>query len=394
MIIIFLFRALLILLVRSTFSLVALSLLFFVSYSSLYGQETKKPLLVDFSYSVRGDFGITVTDDPLNKKNNLSKSKKLTFTETGNTNNLMVLIDNKPIQVDFSRIRPKELELLEGEGKSSQHSFIDKSISLELTQTVKIIEGEQSGNLDTVLAVFSLKNNSKRNHSVSFRYMVDTFIGSNDGVPFTIPNHNGLCTTWANFNKPLSIPEYIEALEFPNLANPGTVAHLGTIVSAKHGNFAPIIQVLLTNWPGLNPLWNIPIDNMGRDSAIALYWKPVLLKPEASYECAFTYGLQPLTKSEGSSGLALSTGGVFETEKNAIIIAYIDKPTANEYVTLEMEGGLKLSAKTPAKQKVKILTGQPYAQVTWQVKCESQGSCKVSVTRSNEDKVYKEIRVR
>ena len=33
-----------------------------------------------------------------------------------------------------------------------------------------------------------------------------------------------------------------------------------------------------------------------------------------------------------------------------------------------MEGGLKLSAKTPAKQKVKILTGQPYAQVTWQVK--------------------------
>ena len=55
--------------------------------------------------------------------------------------------------------------------------------------------------------------------------MLDTFIGANDGVPFVIPGQKDLLTDMRNFSEK-EIPDYIEALENPDPANPGTVAHI------------------------------------------------------------------------------------------------------------------------------------------------------------------------
>ncbi|NBR06330.1 MAG: hypothetical protein EBT92_11215 [Planctomycetes bacterium] len=380
-------------------------LIFLFSRFSI-GQEAKKTPLVDFNFDPNGNFGVSLTEESyklLQKQNfgNVPIGKgirdgygRLTFAENGSTNNLMTMIDGVAINVKFPVSSFRELEQVDGEGKSWKNFYSDKTVGIDISQTVKIVEGEQSGNLDTVIAKFSLTNNSRKNHSFSFRYMLDTFIGSNDGVPFTIPNFNGLCNTFANFNTTSVIPEYIEALEFPNLANPGTVAHLGTVVSAKHGNFAPMSQVLLTAWPGINCGWLVPIDPFRRDSAIVMYWKPAIVKPGESYECAFSYGLQPLTKSVGANGIAISTGGVFEKGKNAIIIAYVDQPKIGDFVTLDLPEGLKISTKTPVKQKVKYIPGQPYGQVTWQIKLEEDGMKKVTISRSNGVSLSKEIRVR
>ena len=380
-------------------------LIFLFSRFSI-GQEAKKTPLVDFNFDPNGNFGVSLTEESyklLQKQNfgNVPIGKgirdgygRLTFAENGSTNNLMTMIDGVAINVKFPVSSFRELEQVDGEGKSWKNLYSDKTVGIDISQTVKIVEGEQSGNLDTVIAKFSLTNNSRKNHSFSFRYMLDTFIGSNDGVPFTIPNFNGLCNTFANFNTTSVIPEYIEALEFPNLANPGTVAHLGTVVSAKHGNFAPMSQVLLTAWPGINCGWLVPIDPFRRDSAIVMYWKPAIVKPGESYECAFSYGLQPLTKSVGANGIAISTGGVFEKGKNAIIIAYVDQPKIGDFVTLDLPEGLKISTKTPVKQKVKYIPGQPYGQVTWQIKLEEDGMKKVTISRSNGVSLSKEIRVR
>lgn len=361
---------------------------------------------MDFNFDSIGNFGVSLTEESyklLQKQSfgNVPIGKgvrdgygRLTFAENGSTNNLMTMIDGVAINVKFPITSFRELEQVDGEGKSWKNFVADKTIGIDISQTLKIVEGEQSGNLDTVIARFTLTNNSRKNHSFSFRYMIDTFIGSNDGVPFTIPNFNGLCITFANFNTPSVIPEYIEALEFPNLANPGTVAHLGTVVSAKYGNFAPMSQVLLTAWPGTNCGWLVPINPFRRDSAIVMYWKPAIVKPGESYECAFSYGLQSLTKSAGANGIAISTGGVFEKGKNAIIIAYIDQPKIGDFVTLDLPEGLKISTKTPIKQKIKFIPGQPYGQVTWQIKLEEEGMKKVTISRSNGVTLSKEIRVR
>ena len=385
---------------------ISLIFLVFIISSSSKGQEVKKTPLVDFNFDSVGNFGVSLTEESyklLQKQSfgNVPIGKgvrggygRLTYAEDGSSNNLMTMIDGVAINVKFPVTSFRELEPVDGEGKAWKNFVSDKTLGIDISQTLKIVEGEQSGNLDTVIAKFTLTNNSRKNHNFSFRYMLDTFIGSNDGVPFTIPNFNGLCNTFANFNTPSVIPEYIEALEFPNLANPGTVAHLGTVVSAKYGNFAPMSQVLLTAWPGTNCGWLVPIDPFRRDSAIVMYWKPAIVKPGESYECAFSYGLQPLTKSVGANGIAISTGGVFEKGKNAIIIAYIDQPKIGDFVTLDLPEGLKISTKTPIKQKIKFIPGQPYGQVTWQIKLEEDGMKKVTILRSNGVSLSKEIRVR
>ena len=64
-------------------------------------------------------------------------------------------------------------------------------------------------------------------HKVGLRVMLDTFIGANDGVPFTIPGKPGFVDTKADFGEK-QIPDYIEAVENPDdPKNPGTVARLG-----------------------------------------------------------------------------------------------------------------------------------------------------------------------
>ena len=65
--------------------------------------------------------------------------------------------------------------------------------------------------------------------------MIDTMIGDNDGVPFTVPGLPGLVTTFADFRQPKEIPDFIQALEVPNLRNPGTIAHM-TLVKVGLSN--------------------------------------------------------------------------------------------------------------------------------------------------------------
>ena len=69
-------------------------------------------------------------------------------------------------------------------------------------------------------------------------------------------------------------------------------------------------------------------------------------------------------------------------------------PKIGDFVTLDLPEGLKISTKTPIKQKIKFIPGQPYGQVTWQIKLEEEGMKKVTISRSNGVTLSKEIRVR
>src|SRR5262249_43045720 len=73
----------------------------------------------------------------------------------------------------------------------------------------------------------------------------DTYIGANDGVPFTIPGAAGLCDTQATFDGD-RVPDFIQALEHDNLSNPGTVAHVQFRLG---GAVEPPGKVMLGAWP-------------------------------------------------------------------------------------------------------------------------------------------------
>ena len=82
-----------------------------------------------------------------------------------------------------------------------------------MTQFVEVVPGEQSRLLDTCLVRYVIENQDGAAHTVGIRFLLDTYIGSNDGVPFTIPGAANLCDTQMEFNSTAEVPDFIQALE-------------------------------------------------------------------------------------------------------------------------------------------------------------------------------------
>src|SRR5262249_40586953 len=152
-------------------------------------------------------------------------------------------------------------------------------------------------------------------HKVGIRFLLDTFIGGNDGVPFTIPGDSTLCDTLKDLpaeDKDGKVPDFLQALEKPDLAHPGTVAHLR--LRPEDLKEAPV-RVTLGAWPNeklrvldrkaLGPatLWDVPLLSMKalglNDSAVTMYWQEQPLAAGASREVGFEYGLWDLASQGG-----------------------------------------------------------------------------------------------
>ncbi len=71
---------------------------------------------------------------------------------------------------------------------------------------------------------YDLVNEDTEMHRVGLRFLLDTYIGNNDGVPFIVPGSEKLCNTQQSFPTKKTVPDYIEALENDDPLNPGTVA--------------------------------------------------------------------------------------------------------------------------------------------------------------------------
>ena len=118
---------------------------------------------------------------------------------------------------------------------------------MQVTQTVEIVPGEQSGRLDTCLVRYTLHNTDSVAHEVGLRFLLDTFIGNNDGVPFTIPGKAGLCSTRQSFERPEEVPDYIQALEQDSLL--AARARWRTCNSRSPGPLESPSRVLLGGYP-------------------------------------------------------------------------------------------------------------------------------------------------
>ena len=67
---------------------------------------------------------------------------------------------------------------------------------IKVTQFVELVRGEQSRLLDTCRVRYRIENlPNGAERQVGIRFLLDTFIGGNDGVPFTIPGDSDLCDT-------------------------------------------------------------------------------------------------------------------------------------------------------------------------------------------------------
>ena len=310
------------------------------------GLKDPDPLL-EVTFSSNHRFGLLMRKekDPRNP----DQKKRLTFHEDGKSNNTCINIDGfgNLFGIEPGKGSRKETELKNNHGWEETWDF-DKQ-GIKVTQHVEIVRGEQSQKLDTCLVWYKVENYGTAERKVGVRMLLDTYIGANDGVPFVIPGQKGLLTDMHDFDEK-DIPDYVEALERPDLADPGTVAHLGLkgIVLPKM-QLEPIIQMIICRWPGSETRWKLDnirsIEGEGGeagDSCVVLYWPERLMAPKEVRYMAFTYGLGKMSATEGGTGktqLAVTSGGSFQPGGLFTVTGYVKGAEPGQKISLDLPGG-------------------------------------------------------
>ncbi len=187
------------------------------------------------------------------------------------------------------------------------------------------------------------------------------------------------------------IPDFLQALEKPDLAHPGTVAHLR--LRLDDVKEAPI-RVTLGVWPSeqlavldrdangpLTP-WNVPVLSMKsldpHDSAIVMSWKEQSLAPGEKREVGFEYGVGSLAGQGGRLGVTVD--GVFRPDGHLTVVAYVNEE-GDDSVTLTLPDGFKLLEGTatqsvPPPARAAKSGSRP---VTWQVQAGPTGKYEFTV---------------
>jgi hypothetical protein len=316
---------------------------------------------------------------------------KLTYDMHGRTNSTVLRIDGmdrivgkfggkweKFGEVDDGRGGKRRSPALVGRNKAGGQkveciwSFTE---GVQVTQVVEVVPGETvmvGGKpkrlLDTVRVRYLLENKGAQARRVSLRFLLDTLIGANDGVPFIVPGLPGLVNTFRDFSPADKVPPFIEVLERPDLKSPGVMARVNFKLGGKVE--APE-RVSLTHWTR-SFMYNIPVVPMGMDSAVVLYWKDSELKPGATRELGFAYGLGGVTSKMG--GLGVTVGGDFTPGGELTVVALVKAPQPGEKLTLKLPAGFTLAKGVEATQAVPAVkaAGQP-VPVTWRVMSPLRG---------------------
>jgi hypothetical protein len=397
-------------------------------------------------------FGLVMLTD----KDDEGQPKKLTFDQWGRTNNTCLRLDGREVLFGDDRAgRWEEREARRwrdeggGEHEGMQSVWSAAGGRVRVTQTVEVVPGEvtpgPTGRLvryrDTCLVRYRLENECRLvavrhprragepprgladlcdvrlenrgadGHEVGLRFLLDTFIGANDGVPFVIPGEPGLCDTCKEFDGPRRVPGYIQAQELDRLKNPGTVAHVQFRLG---GPIEPPDRVTLGAWPderlgewlkerrARGPLtgWDVPVlpirtvseeaarrpgQRANPDSAVAIYWAPRRLGPGEKREVGFAYGLGKVSAPQEDGGNFLLTGDAGAVEGRSFTVqAVVSRPTPGQTLTLTLPAGLELVGGSAAQAvpPVAASAARPSSTVTWQVRAPREGVYRVAVKSS------------
>jgi hypothetical protein len=345
--------------------------------------EVDKRPRVLWQYGPNMRFGITAIDT----------KKLLTYAADGNTNQTWLRVNGEEAEFGskVGRFVEKDLHLPpDADGKTfggSRSVWISGKIIytqiLELVPNKQptVIGGQRKLPLDTVRVRYVIENKEFRAYKIGLRIQVDTLIGANDGVPFTVPGLPGLVAQFADFPKAGPIPDFIQALEQPSLQNPGTVAHLSLKLGSKIE--APQ-RVSLTHWPGPITMWDVPLAPLSGDSAVVLYWNEKMLKPGDKREMGFEYGLGSVASTDPGGKLGITLGGSFEPGEAFAVTAYVQNPTKGQTLTLEVPDGLE---RVDGQEKQIVppaaVGSNNTSIVTWKVKVGQVGTFPLKVVSSN-----------
>jgi hypothetical protein len=332
--------------------------------------------------------------------------KRLTFDPWGRTNNACLRFDGTDERLfggPGGRWEESAAKIggddPDRQGVKSVWMCDDRKI--EVTQFVERVRGERSRLLDTCRVRYRIENRDSKPHTVGIRFLLDTFIGSNDGVPFTIPGESDLCATMKDLPKQArdgKIPDFLQALEKPSLEHPGTITHL----RLKLENLEAPARVTLGAWPneklrvlvrknadGPATRWDVPLlplKSLGlNDSAVTIYWKEAPLGPGKKREVGFEFG--PWSLATQGNRLAATVDGAFRPDGELTVVAYVNRSAedrADETVTLTLPDRFTLLEGDKEQRVPPLPRGarRGNVPVTWKVRAGPTGQYELTVKSS------------
>jgi hypothetical protein len=360
------------------------------SFGYSFDIDKKSELKLDFSHKPKSRnyrFGLFAADkkDPKDEAKNL----RLTYDQEGDSNNTRVRIDDS----DFLFAQLKSTSITEDKEDSKKRvwrvscDYLLKGERIKVSQFVQIVPGSQSGNLDTCIIRYTVENKGKNSHKIGLRMMLDTFIGSEDGVPFVVPGMDGFVTKFTEFTQK-DMPDFIEAMQFQNLDTPGVIAHLGLKgFQLPDCEPEPLYKLYLGENPGSKEFgYDADASDLAikkgkdgsrfTDSVAFLYWNERDTNPGEVREFVFSYGLGEISKPDGSSGgkLSVTTGGNTNAGKTFTLTALVKDATKGQAVVIALPEGVNLaSGETKEKTIVEVDRATQMSQVSWKVSASKAG---------------------
>jgi hypothetical protein len=360
-------------------------------------QPGQERLTLSFHPDRHGSFGLEMKDptDP-------ARQKRLSFDPRGKGDNIIVKIDDSEFFFHLPTLdHPNQSRKLPDQRKGMVNTKVFKEFNIEVEQHVELVAGT-SGNLDTCLVKFTITNKNKGTdkdavHRVGLRVMMDTYIGDNDGVPFTISGQKGFLDTMKEFQGK-DIPDYIEAIEKPETPDDlGTVVLMG-LRNLKLAGFElePVDRLRICHYPGSQTQWDWDMEPMNKDpnkkdSCVAIYWANQEMKPGAHRVMGYTYGLSGLSIEAGDSPVALSVPPLIRPHSEFLLTAYIWNAHKGQKIAIELPPGLELADKEEVEKSLE--KEKDRVQVSWKVKAGGMGEYDVTTRMGTRSKPFK-VKVR
>ncbi|MGI6673639.1 MAG: hypothetical protein ACOX53_04765 [Limnochordia bacterium] len=268
---------------------------------------------------------------------------------------------------------------------------------VQVWQVLSITRSSTTGLMDTAQIEYHVENLDTESHMVGLRLMLDTMLGANDGAPFRVEDR-ALTTDTVYYTQ--NMPEFWQA--FDSLSNPQVMAQ-GTL---RKPGIVPPDRTYFTNWGSVaDAAWNfdfIPGRDFTRvgewelDSAIALFWDPVVLGPGEARSYVTYYGLGGVTIAAGELIVGVTSPAQVPADTEGFqtfsIIAYVQNDGEGE--ALDVVAELKLPKElelvgSPAKASLGDLPAGETKQTGWQIRAQSNAeglyTYEVVVTSTNSE---------
>jgi len=335
--------------------------------------------VVEIGYDQMGRFGLrTRRGDPAIASDD---DKLLTYDSAGATNNTRVWIDgDTPIYGGSTFLGYGFSELADGPNEANGRiTSAWEQDGIRVEQALSYVQGSTTQRVDTMQIKYVLSNTSSQTHQVGLRIMLDSLIGDNDGVPFVTPGREGI-TSRAIDLRGADIPDFVQALERADLADPGVIVHL----TLRGADATPPDRLVISAWCEENAGWDYypglggdghPLDRCGQagetpDSAVALYFDPQPLAPDQQRTIVAYYGLGGISSTEsGNVGLSLTFNRSVQQGDSFWIVALVLQPQAGQHVQLTLPAGLTFAPGHAADQPV--VADGAFTQVSWLVEAHS-----------------------